>query len=447
MTRPTATAPLVAAGPSGASGAPTGRRLLAGVVPGRALTLSEHTAAHGHLPRVHGRLLGPHRHPLVAELARAGIGGRGGAGFPFGRKLEAVTRARRRPVVVVNVAESEPAAAKDAVLSSLAPHLVLDGAEVAARLVGAREVVLWTHGRDGTVPASYRAALRERRRGRGLFRVVEGPDRYVAGESSAIVRFLSGGPAKPTMTPPRVSDRGVDGRPTLLSNAETYAHVALVARHGAAWFRSVGTPEEPGTLLVTLSGAVERPGVVEVPFGTPVADVLAAAGGLTEPVTAVLAGGYGGGFLPFERVRHLSLTRAAFRDADGDLGVGLLAFLPARRCGVAETDRLVGWLAGESAGQCGPCRHGLPAMARAWHHLATAGDPAAPGLLRRWSDMVVGRGACHHPDGVAQLVRSALAVFPSDVDRHLTRGRCAGCDEPAVLPVPQVPGPRRWGRR
>jgi NADH:ubiquinone oxidoreductase subunit F (NADH-binding) len=423
------------------------RRLLLGVVPGRALSLAEHTAVHGALPRVRGRLLGPHRHPLVAELKRAGIGGRGGAGFPFGRKLESVARASRRPVVVVNVAESEPAARKDAVLSTLAPHLVLDGAQVAARLVGARDVIVWTHGRDGVVSAAYRTALRERRRGRGMFRVVEGPDRYVAGESSAVVRFLSGGPAKPTTSPPRVSERGVDGRPTLLSNAETFAHVALVIRHGADWFRSVGTEDEPGTLLVTLGGAVERPGVVEVPFGTPVADLVAAAGGVTEPVAAVLAGGYGGGWLHYDTVARLTLGRAAFAEAGGELGVGLLTFLPSRRCGVAETDRLVSWMAGESAGQCGPCVNGLPAMARAWHQLSTAGDPAAPGLLLRWSEMVTGRGACHHPDGVAALVRSALSVFHDDIDRHSQRRGCPGCAEAPVLPVPEPPPARRRRRR
>jgi NADH:ubiquinone oxidoreductase subunit F (NADH-binding) len=423
------------------------RRLLLGVVSGRALSLVEHTSVHGPLPRVRGRLLGPYRHPLVAELKQAGIGGRGGAGFPFGHKLEAVARASRRPVVVVNVAESEPAARKDAVLSTLSPHLVLDGAQVAARLVGARDVVVWTHSRDGVVPAAYRAALRERRRGRGMFRVVEGPDRYVAGESTAIVRSLSGGPAKPTTSPPRVSDRGVDGRPTLLSNAETFAHVALVARHGAAWFRSVGTEEEPGTLLVTLGGAVARPGVVEVPFGTPVAEVVAAAGGVTEPVGAVLAGGYGGGWLRFGTVARLPLSRSAFREAGGDLGVGLLVFLPSRRCGVAETDRLVTWMSGESAGQCGPCANGLPAMARAWHQLSSAGDPAAPGLLLRWADMVSGRGACHHPDGVAGLVRSALTAFPDDVERHVRRAECPGCAEAPVLPVPEPPRPRRRLRR
>jgi NADH:ubiquinone oxidoreductase subunit F (NADH-binding) len=384
---------------------------------------------------------------MVAELTAAGIGGRGGAGYPFGRKLEAVARATARPVVVVNVAESEPASLKDAVLATLTPHLVLDGAEVAARLVGARDVYVWTHGADGGVAASMRAALRERRRSQASFRVVEGPDRYVAGEASAVVRFLSGGPAKPTLTPPRVSEKGVDGRPTLLSNAETYAHVALVARHGAAWYRQVGTAEEPGTLLLTLAGAVARPGVVEVPHGTPVAEALGLVGGLTESVSAVLVGGYGGGWMPVDTVVSLTLGRQEFRAAGGDLGVGMLAFLPHRRCGLAETQRLVRWLAGESAGQCGPCVHGLPAMASAFDHLVSAGDAAAPALLRRWAGMVAGRGACHHPDGVASLVRSALEVFGDDLTSHLGGAACAGCGQPSVLPLPGEPPPaRRWRR-
>lgn len=425
----------------------TGRhRLLAGVVPGRALTLGEHTDVHGPLPRVRGRLVNRDRHPLVLELGDAGIGGRGGAGFPFDRKLAAVARASSRPTVVVNVAESEPASAKDQVLTTLAPHLVLDGAEVAAQLVGSRDVVLWTHGsRDGVADA-LRRAVRERRP-RLQHRVVEGPDRYVAGESSAVVRYLSGGPAKPMTAPPRVSERGVDGRPTLLSNAETYAQVALVARHGADWYRSEGTAAEPGTLLVTLAGAVARPGVQEVPFGTTVRDLVVAAGGLTEPVTAVLVGGYGGGWMAADSVLPLRLTREAFRAAGGDLGVGLLAFLPSRRCGLAETAALTTWLAGESAGQCGPCVNGLPAMATAFAGLVERGDAAAPALLRRWAGMVTGRGACHHPDGVARLVASALDVFDADLDRHLSGQVCAGCLQPSELPLPELAvSGRRWRR-
>jgi NADH:ubiquinone oxidoreductase subunit F (NADH-binding) len=198
---------------------------------------------------------------------------------------------------------------------------------------------------------------------------------------------------------------------------------------------------------VTLAGAVARPGVVEVPFGTSVAEVVAAAGGLSEPVSAVLAGGYGAGWLDYRTVSALDLSRASFRAFGGDLGVGLLAFLPSRRCGLAETDRLVGWLAGETAGQCGPCVQGLPAIATAFQHLVDNGDAATPALLRRWAGMVAGRGACHHPDGVASLVLSALTVFDDDVERHLAGGGCPGCDEPAQLPLPSFPEPRRRWRR
>lgn len=423
-----------------------GPRLLAGAVPGRALSWHEHQGVHGPLPRVHGRLLNRHRHPLLVELDDAGIGGRGGAGFPFGRKLATVARASSRPTVVVNVAESEPASAKDRVLTTHAPHLVLDGAEIAAHLVGARGVVLWTHGSHDGVAASLRRAVHERRP-RLPYRVVEGPDRYVAGESSAVVRYLSGGPAKPTTAPPRVSERGVNGRPTLLSNAETYAQVALVARHGADWYRGAGTTAEPGTLLVTLAGAVSHPGVVEVPFGTAVPEVVAAGGGLIEPVSAVLVGGYGGGWLPADVVGRLRLTRESFRSVGGDLGVGLLAFLPSRRCGLAETARLVRWLAGESAGQCGPCLNGLPAMAGAFERLVGQGDPDGPRLLARWARMVAGRGACHHPDGVARLVASALEVFADALPAHMPGVRCDGCLEAPVLPVPTPTAAGRGWRR
>ena len=260
----------------------------------------------------------------------------------------------------------------------------------------------------------------------------------MAGESSAVVRHLSGGPAKPSTTPPRVSEHGVDGAPTLLSNAETFAHVALVARHGAAWYRSVGTPDEAGTLLVTMAGAASTPGVVEVPFGARLGAVVDACGGVTEPVDAVLVGGYGGRWLRWSDAVNLPLTREAFRSVGADLGVGVIALLPSRRCGLAETARLTGWMAAQSAGQCGPCINGLPAMAGAFESLVHSGNAQAPTLLRRWASQVTGRGACHHPDGVAHLVGSALDVFTEEIDRHLLDGSCPGCAELPVFPVPVV---------
>ncbi|MFZ0323083.1 MAG: NADH-ubiquinone oxidoreductase-F iron-sulfur binding region domain-containing protein [Actinomycetes bacterium] len=415
-------------------------RLLAGVRRDRALNLTEHREVHGTLAFLNSRTTKASSQSTRNAIIAAGIGGRGGAGFPFAQKLAAVARQNRRPVVVVNVAESEPASAKDATLATLTPHLVLDGAEVAARLVGAKKVFVWTHRGHAHVSHALRKAVRERPSGGLTWQIVEGPDRYVAGESSAIVRHLSGGPAQPTTTPPRVAERGVGGAPTLLSNAETFAHVALVARHGAAWFRSVGTHDEPGTLLLTLAGAAATPGVVEVPFGALVGDVIEAHGGLAGPVDAVLVGGYGARWMRWSDAARLPVSRQSFRAAGADLGVGLVAFLPRSRCGLGETARLTRWMAGESAGQCGPCVNGLPAMAGAFEALVRSGNAQAPTLLRRWARQVVGRGACHHPDGVAHLVDSALDVFTADIDRHLLDGSCAGCSEPPVLPLPRVAG-------
>ena len=419
-------------------------RLLAGTRPDRALTLAEHLAVHGALPRT-GR-------GLVDEIEASGLTGRGGAGYPLAGKLRTVLaqpRLRGRPVVVVNAAESEPAADKDLSLVTRSPHLVLDGAAACARAVGAREVVVWVHrGGHGAEQAVETAAFERLSVGADPvgIEVVAGPDRYVAGEASAIVRHLSGGPALPSATPYRTAERGVRGRPTLLANAETFAHAGLVARHGAAWFRSGGLPDEPGTMLATVRGGVVRPGVVEVPLGTPLPDALEAGGGLCTPASALLVGGYGAAWLPWDAARTATLSRASLAARGADLGTGLLLALPADRCPLAETERLVGWLAAESAGQCGPCLNGLPAMAADLSALVS-GDGSALSRLDRRAALVAGRGACHHPDGAVRLVRSTLDVFRPHVEQHLRAGRCPDLDCSPVAPLPAhaaVAGVASW---
>ena len=407
-------------------------RLLAGTRPDRALTLAEHLAVHGPL-----RPPGPE---LVDSVDASGLTGRGGGAFPLARKMRTAAAGRRRPVVVVNAAESEPASEKDAWLAARAPHLVIDGAVAAATAIGARDVVLWVHRGATAAVAALTAALEERRhlaRRAPDVRVAEGPDRYVAGEASAIVRHLSGGPALPTVSPHRTAERGVDGRPTLLANAETFAHVALIARHGPDWFRSVGTPDEPGTLLLTLRGAVRRPSVVEAAPGTPVTAVLDLGGGPAAPLSALLVGGYGGSWLGWADAATAALTRAGLADLGADLGVGLLLAFPAGRCPLAETERITGWLAAESTGQCGPCVNGLPALAADVSALvAGAGGPDLLARLHRRADLVTGRGACHHPDGTARLVRSALRVFGDHLAEHARSGRCSDLAASPVAPLP-----------
>jgi NADH:ubiquinone oxidoreductase subunit F (NADH-binding) len=258
-------------------------------------------------------------------------------------------------------------------------------------------------------------------------------DGFVAGQASAVVRWVQRGVPAPTATPPRLAQRGLRGAPTLVQNVETLAHLALIARYGPAWFRSAGTPAEPGTMLVTVLGMVRQPGVLEVAIGTPVGRLLDLAGGVSAPPQALLLGGYFGAWVAADLALDRPFSSAGLADLGAGPGAGLVAVLPAGACGLAETARVVRYLAGESAGQCGPCRFGLPAIAGQAERIAD-GRGADPGLLRRWLGQVDGRGGCAHPDGVVRLVRSALRTFGAEMEEHAA-GRCSGM-RTGVLPVP-----------
>ncbi len=411
---------------------------------GSGLSRLDHLARFGALPAV----TVPARRSdaaLIELVEQAGLRGRGGAGFPTATKLRAVASGRRRPIVVANGSEGEPASSKDRVLLTGAPHLVIDGVVIAARAVGAEEAVICVDRHATRAAAGISAAVAERAGSDAVaIRVVGVPGRYVAGEESALVHFLNGGEAKPTFQPPRVFERGVAGRPTLVQNVETLAHLALIARFGADWFRAIGSADEPGSLLVTVSGGVNAPGVCEVALGTPITDVIAAAGGAAEPIGALLVGGYFGRWLPASVAAEAALSTASLRSVGASLGAGIVAVLPASRCGLAETARVVRWLAGENAQQCGPCMFGLPAIAGALDRLV-AGDARgrAENDLRRWLDAVEGRGACRHPDGVVRLVQSALMVFASEIAGHRRHGPCPASGGGAVLPLPATAS-RGW---
>jgi NADH:ubiquinone oxidoreductase subunit F (NADH-binding) len=364
---------------------------------------------------------------FIAVVERSGLRGRGGAGFPTARKLAAVAANRRRSVVVANGAEGEPASGKDRTLLTLSPHLVLDGVAVAAAVVGASEAVVCI---DRTARAAHRAldaALAERADPVAV-RVVTVPSRYVSGEETALVNLLNGGPARPTFVPPRPFQRGVKDRPTLIDNVETLAHLALIARYGADWFQGVGLPAAPGSVLVTISGAVARPGVMEAASGTPIGDLVAVAGGATEALSAMLLGGYFGTWHRPEVAWDLPL--------DLSVGAGVVIAVPSSVCGLVEVARLARWLAGQSAGQCGPCTNGLPAIADGVEALARgAMTPQVVTDLQRHLAVVLGRGACHLPDGVSRVVATGLTVFSSEIDAHRA-GRCRAQRHDPILPLP-----------
>ena len=421
-------------------------RLLAGIGAARPAGLRDHERHYGPLPAPGpsgGRFRGGRPERLIDIVEAAGLTGRGGAGFPVGRKMRSVAAGGGRKVVVANGAEGEPASRKDRLLLSRLPHLVLDGITLAAQAVGADETYLCVHGAEGAL-LDHLDCARQERQADGLdpvpIQLVGIPGRYVSSEQSSIVQYLDGGPAKPTFSPPRPHERGVNGKPTLVHNVETLAHIALIARRGDRWFRGAGLPSAPGSMLVTVSGAVARPGVYEIEMGMPVGQVVMLAGGPAERLQALLVGGYFGAWLPIEAAWTVPMTHAGVKAAGGALGAGIVIALPATACPIAETARVVRYLAEESAGQCGPCVFGLPALADALADLAYSGGSRDRdrGIddITALIPLIEGRGACRHPDGATQLVRSLLAAFPADTHWHQWQGACAGVRQPPVLPLP-----------
>jgi NADH:ubiquinone oxidoreductase subunit F (NADH-binding) len=402
---------------------------------GRAHDLRSHATRHGMLtyrdrPGV-----------LVGEAEAAGLTGRGGAAFPVHRKLRAVLDAadkrRRTPTVIANGAESEPASDKDATLLWLSPHLVLDGLQLAAEAIGADTAILYVHanrahdvgGRLTEAIAARQAATVDR----VPVQLATAPPRFLAGQETALLNHLSGGPVTPTFTPPRITERGLNNAPTLVQNVETLAHLALIARRGAGWFRSVGTDAEPGSMLATIRRTDGHPRITEVPLGIPLKDLT----GELRPDNAVLIGGYHGTWLTGAQASVLALDNRSLAQAEARVGAGIVIVLPAGRCGLVETARAVRYLALESAGQCGPCLNGLPRIAAALAEIAGGrARPQAVADVERWAGLVSGRGACHHPDGTVRFVRSALRTFSAELDLH-QRGRCSAADTRPFLPVPQ----------
>lgn len=435
---------------------PEAPRLLAGPPPAAgAERFAAHQARLGPLPPTRDRS------DLIPVLEASGLLGRGGAGFPVGRKWRAVAeRSSGDAVVVVNGAEGEPRSAKDRALMEHRPHLVLDGAIAAADAVGAREIVLYVGSEHLTSRSALTRAVAEREHDFDVrVRLVTPPVAYVAGEASAAIHYINAGDPRPTFQDQRPHERGVDGRPTLVQNVESLAHAALIARFGDAWYRAAGRGPTRGTALVTLGRAGSRPEVHEIEYGTTIGELELAArwapvvghggpnhggsiasgpvvagraaaggsvvGGRAATGGAVLLGGYFGGWAALDEIRDLPLDPATMRDRGLGFGCGIVSFKTIDNCGVRATADIMAYMAGASAAQCGPCVFGLAALSQAIARLA--GGSANEGDLariERWAGLVEGRGACHHPDGAIGLLRSALRVFADDFELHQAGRGC-----------------------
>ncbi|MFT8637512.1 MAG: NADH-ubiquinone oxidoreductase-F iron-sulfur binding region domain-containing protein [Pseudoclavibacter sp.] len=388
-------------------GARGGSVVLHGVGP----DLRAHEAVYGPLPLLDAAA-------LVDRLRRSGLTGRGGGAFPAWRKLQTSAEQGHRPLVVANASEGEPWSGKDRALLDTAPHLVLDGLAVLGSSLHARDLVLVAAPeRFETI----RAAAAQRTDGGSHVRLVPAAGRYVGGEASAAAALVRGRRALPSDRRVPLATRGPGGAPTFLSNVETIAEIALVARFGGDWFRALGVDGTGGIRLVSITGDVRRPQVREVRSGVRLGDLIALARP-DRPAAAIL-GGLGGSWVRADRW-DVSYADAALAAIGARPGAGVIRVVGAGRCPLRLTSRILHRLAAESAGQCGPCVFGLPALAAAFDEVVRLGDASA--AVARVDDLageVSGRGMCHHPDGAAALVRSTLGVWWDHLEQH-RRGRC-----------------------
>ena len=408
-------------------------RLTAGLDRLRRIDLVGYQAVFGELPRLTAE-------QLIRMAERVDLRGRGGAAFPVARKLAAVRGAarkrKRRPIVLVNGAEGEPGSAKDKMLLLRSPYLVLGGAVTAARALQARDILVAVN--DGMAARSVREAAAAEPLLRRMVGVVEVPDRFVSGESGALVNAVNGHTPLPSGRHSHASHSGAGTRPTLLSNVETFAQLAVLAMVGPEGYASAGLADEPGTVLLTVGGSAARPAVVEVPTGRSLGSVLDLCA--VGPADGVLVGGYHGCWLPEEAAYNVPVSRAGLAAVGGMLGAGIVLALGQDTCPLGEVAQVAAFLAKESSGQCGPCKLGLPGIARSLASLADgSGGATALDTARRGAAAVRGRGACAHPDGAFRFVMSALDVFTDDLAAHVCGG---GCGRPVrnYLPLPPVPG-------
>lgn len=422
-------------------------------------SLGDHLDRDGGRGLVGARAIGPDN--IIAEIATSGLRGRGGAGFPTATKWRSVANGEgRHRYVVCNAAEGEPGTFKDRALLRANPYAVLEGLLIAAEAVGAREAYVAVKASFETEIAIIRRALGEIEAAGWLadrtITLVTGPEEYLFGEEKALLEVIEGNEPLPRWLPPYLHGlfatapqlgwqahepeeghrRGHEANPTLVNNAETLAQAAWILSHGAAAFRAVGTDESPGTLLTTVVGDVARPGVAEVPMGTPLRALLDRCGGTLEDRTVKAV---------FPGVANAVLTGAdldtalsyeAMAAAGSGLGAGGFIVYDDTACMVEVIATLSRFLYVESCGQCPPCKLGTGDITLTLDRIRSGeGEDADLGRIEERLRMVTDGNRCYLPVQEQILVSSVLRSFPEDVAAHL-EGYCPS--ERTHIPPPKV---------
>jgi len=382
---------------------------------------------------------------VVATVEKAGLRGRGTSpGIPTGAKWRACAAAPAdRKYVVVNAWQSDPAVLTDRVLIERNPFAVIEGAAIAAYAVGASEIVFAVRADATDAIATLNAAVKAAR-GSGFLgqnvlgtgfdveidvRPLQGA--YMLGEETVLLKGLQGERGQPEQQPPYPTTRGLFGKPTVVHGPQTFAAVAAIMAAEA----DGRTVDETATVLVQVFGAVEKPGIVEIPLGTPIREIVAAAGGVPSHhhLKALLVGGPSGGILP-PAALDLAYDQAALEGAGAHIGSGSITVIEQGACVVDLAAALTRFCADQACGKTIPCRIGLRRMAEIGARIC-AGEPRGDELTRLadLSADIVDSALCDHERRATLALRSVVRYFRDDLDAHLLRNECpAGICHPAA---------------
>jgi NADH-quinone oxidoreductase subunit F len=377
---------------------------------------------------------------IVHTVSEAGLRGHGGAGFPAGKKW-ALTRECAEPTryLVLNGGEDEPGSKKDRVLLENLPHLVLEGVLLASYAIGASKAYLYINARYTAAIEVVNEALAEAKAagywgksilGGGFDLDIEltpAPHNYVAGEDTAALEVIEGKKPLPRQKPPFPVSSGLFGKPTVVNNVETLANVAPIVLHGAEWYRGFGTAENPGTMLFSLGDDVNRPGIYELPFGTPLRYLIEQCGGGAgggKKIKAVMPAAPSSAFLPASRL-DTPLEVNAMREAGSALGCGVVRVVPEGTCIVEEVLKISEFFTAESCGQCPACRMETNTLTMLLKKVQQ-GQGGQP-ILEQFGKVLAfnkGKGFCNLIAMPGPPIESALQLFPEDFTAHLSTGKC-----------------------
>jgi NADH-quinone oxidoreductase subunit F len=411
--------------------------------PGRApLSLSAYEQAGGY--QAMRKAIGGMAPEAVQEVVRqSNLRGRGGAGFPTGRKWGFVPMgadAPRPKYLVVNADEMEPATFKDRLLMEGNPHQLIEGIIIAAYAVGADIAYLFLRRAYVTAARRLAAAIGEAYRAGFLggdilesgyslqLHLHESAGRYICGEETALLNALEGKRAVPRAKPPFPPVVGLWGKPTVANNVETLCNIAPILQHGPVWFRDLSRVADGGTKIYGASGKVRRPGAWELPLGVTAREILEEhAGGLQDGLSlrAFLPGGASTDLLTAEHL-DVPMDFNAMQKAGSRLGTGTMVVIDDRTCIVGLVSNLMHFFAQESCGWCTPCREGLPWIAKILAAIEQGtGQPGDIDLLKRHTrQLAPGHTFCALAPGAMEPLQSALNYFEDDFIRHIKEKRC-----------------------